>query len=183
MGQEYKVTKVSSEKPREWSNPHGGTVYYIKTMLEGHSKPVSIGKKTPDALKPGFMVYGVIEPSDLPEDKFKGEKKPEFNSPKDVNWDERNNSIRAQFAIKAAVQAVGNTPSPDAQVKDETALGTYFDNIEYTARQFNEMVDRITKPEIKASYDEDFDGPHQDPEELNNLVDSGEPINLDDIPF
>lgn len=183
MSQEYKITKVSADKPREWPNPHGGTVYYIKVMLEGHDKPVSVGKKAPDALKPGFTVYGTIEPSDLPEDKFKAEVKPEFNSPKDgVNWEERNNSIRAQFAIKAAVQAVGTTPPPDAQVKDKTALGTYFDNVEYTARQFYQMVDRLTKPEVKATLDDDFDGPHHDADELNSLVDS-EPINLDDIPF
>ena len=73
--QDYKVVKVSEQEPKKWDGPNG-TVYYIKTMLEGHDKPVSIGKKSADALKVGDTVYGEIQPTDYIGDKFKAGKKP-----------------------------------------------------------------------------------------------------------
>lgn len=70
MAQEYTITRISSEDPRQWTGEHG-TVYYIKVMLDGHNKPVSIGKKDPNALKVGETVFGDIIPTEYAEDKFK----------------------------------------------------------------------------------------------------------------
>lgn len=77
---EYKITQVSSRPPREWAGPKG-TVYYIKVKLDGHAKPVSIGKKAPDALKVGDTVYGTITEDPMhDEDKFKAEQNPSYSS-------------------------------------------------------------------------------------------------------
>ncbi len=147
MAQEYKVVRVSQEQPREWAGPHG-TVYYIKTMLEGHDKAVSIGKKKPDALKEGDTVYGTIEESDLPEDKFKPASLPKFeNKPSgqtDEYWAKKDERIQAQFAIKTAVALLRN---PEADVPAET--------IEHWARVFYAMVDKVSGQE----------GPEEEPTE------------------
>jgi hypothetical protein len=75
---EYKITQVSAQPPREWVGPKG-TVYYIKVRLEGHAKPVSIGKKSPDALHVGDTVYGTITEDGMhDEDKFKSEQNPNY---------------------------------------------------------------------------------------------------------
>jgi hypothetical protein len=80
MAREYKVTQVSSEAPREWQGPNG-TVFYIKVKLEGHPKPVTIGKKSPDALKASDTVYGtIISDPNRNEDKFKAEQNPHQSS-------------------------------------------------------------------------------------------------------
>lgn len=70
MAQEFEITKVSEDEPRKWDGPNG-VVYYIKVMLDGHNKPVTIGKKSKDALKVGDKVFGDIKTSDYPEDGFK----------------------------------------------------------------------------------------------------------------
>lgn len=70
MAQEYTITKVSEQAPRQW-NGEFGTTYYIKVMLEGHNKPVEIGKKDPNALKVGDKVFGDIRTSEYPSDGFK----------------------------------------------------------------------------------------------------------------
>lgn len=58
---DYKILKVSSEMPRTWGE-NAMKTYYIKTMLEGHPRPVEVGKKKPDALSPGMVIHGEIQP-------------------------------------------------------------------------------------------------------------------------
>lgn len=72
---EYKILMIDEAEPRKWDGPNG-TVFYITVGLEGHPKPVSIGKKSPDALKVGDTVFGTIVPTDYITDKWKGEAKP-----------------------------------------------------------------------------------------------------------
>jgi hypothetical protein len=108
----YTITRISDQAPREWQNPKGGTVYYIKVMLEGHEKPVAIGKKKPDALSVGQQVHGaILENFDKPEDGFRpdppstqstGNQSANFGS----GGDDRGDDIRAQVALKAAVKAL-----------------------------------------------------------------------------
>lgn len=66
----YKITKVSDDEPKVWGEGERKT-YYIKVMLEGHEKPVTIGKKKPGALSVGMTVEGDIIPTEYAEDKFK----------------------------------------------------------------------------------------------------------------
>lgn len=74
MAQEYTITKVSDEAPRPWKN---GISYY-KVRLEGHPRPVSIGKKSVPAV--GNTVYGDITAGAdyAKEDNFKSAQRPQF---------------------------------------------------------------------------------------------------------
>lgn len=181
--QEYKVEKVSQQEPKKWEGQNG-TVYYIKTKLEGHEKPVSIGKKTPDALKAGDTVYGEIIETDYIEDKFKAGKKP-FTPNGGYNDPDKQAQIKAQWAIGQAVQI-------------EIALYTANKNIdskriEETAGSLYSMVDRVkageqpkkdwVDPSIRQKLEEAKQTNDGLDEDMRNLIDSEEPINLSEIPF
>ena len=73
----YKVLKVSSQEPRKWHNDKfNSDTFYIKCMLEGHDRPVEIGKRSPDAIKEGDIVSGTIQDKpDFEADGFKAESK------------------------------------------------------------------------------------------------------------
>lgn len=103
---EYKITKVSQEEPREWGEGTNKT-YYIKVMLDGHERPVSIGKKKPDALKVGDTVYGTITETQYETDKFTADKmQGVFSKPSFQPREDHHEAIKAQFAIKAAIALV-----------------------------------------------------------------------------
>lgn len=77
---EFKIKNVYPDPPKEWNNPKGGVIYYRTVDLEGHDKPVSIGKKDSHALKAGMSVWGDIIPTDFLEDKFKPSAPPQGSS-------------------------------------------------------------------------------------------------------
>ena len=105
---EYKITKVSDQEPKKYDGQYG-TTYYIKVMLDGHAKPVEIGKKSPDALKAGDTVYGSITPTEYQTDKFKGEQKPfEQKSFNKVEDPAKQDSIIRQSSMKASIDLVSN---------------------------------------------------------------------------
>lgn len=105
---DYKITKVSEQEPKKYDGQYG-TTYYIKVLLEGHEKPVEIGKKSPDALKAGDTVYGSITATEYQTDKFKGEQKPfeqkPFNKAEDPA---KQDSIIRQSSMKASIDLVSN---------------------------------------------------------------------------
>src|SRR5688572_4396156 len=101
---EYKILRVSQQPPRQWDGEHG-TVYYIKVQLEGHDRPVEIGKKSPDALKVGDTVYGTVTPTQYESDKFKAEQKP-FSGGGFKGQPRDDMAIRAQWAIGQAINAI-----------------------------------------------------------------------------
>ncbi len=127
---EYKVVKVSEQPPKEYESPNG-LIYYIKVMVDGHDKPITVGKKTPDAIKTGDVLTGTITPTEYSEDKFKSEKP--FNAgfkgqPKDEA------AIKAMWSISQAVAlhtAVTSNGGEEAQ------------SIEATAKELFAMVDRV----------------------------------------
>jgi hypothetical protein len=98
---EYRVKFIHPDPPKEWNNPKGGTVYYLTVDLEGISKPVSIGKKDPKALKEGDTVYGDIIPTEFLEDKFKPSPKPEF-AQKSGGQQDRGNGAQKSMCVKLA---------------------------------------------------------------------------------
>lgn len=89
---EYKVKQIMAGEPREWKGPHG-VVWYIEVMVEGHEKPLSVGKKDPNSLKVGDTIYGDIVETDYITDKFTPsappQGKPEYK-PKDERQITRN---------------------------------------------------------------------------------------------
>ena len=100
---EYKVIRVSEKPSNAWNGPNG-TIYYQNYMLEGHTKPVSIGKKQPDTIKVGDVLNGNIIQDSGPNDKFKAEfvqgaPKPGGYAKSPVDQD----SIVRQSALKSSV--------------------------------------------------------------------------------
>lgn len=189
MAQQYTVKQVSQQPPKEWQGANG-TVYYIKTLLEGHSKPVSIGKKSPNALKVGDTVYGTITPTQYEEDKFKAEKPAgSFGS----KYSRDDAAIRAQWAIG---QAMTKFEQGCYAATDENRV-TLLHNIRDFARELYAMVDEVKgsgEPKdasLKAQWDKTLIDkqataqPADDTPPVDAYDDIGEgtEINLDDIPF
>jgi hypothetical protein len=160
---EYKVAKVSEQEPKKYEGQYG-TTYYIKVMLEGHTKPVEIGKKSPDAIKTGDTVFGTVIPTEYQTDKFKAEAKPFGGKSEDPA---KQDSIIRQSSMKAAIDLV---------VSGKIELTELYDRA-------NEIVawvkgespkPKLVKPEALKSDDELA-------KEILGLDD--EEINLDDIEF
>lgn len=115
---EYKIIRISPEPAREhYNNQYNTTTYYIKVQLEGHPKAVSVGKRTPDALKPGDIIYGTILPTTYDADNFKSEARPNpaaashqnTNSPS--GGDTRDRAFYTSYAKDIAV-ALANRQAP-----------------------------------------------------------------------
>lgn len=171
MAQEYKIKRVSEQEPRVWDGDYG-TIYYIKVELEGHEKPVEIGKKDPKALKAGDTVYGDIKPSDYANDGFKSAKRPESGGGGYRRDDE---AIRAQFAIKTAVMAL-----PD--FLDDTRA--YVSTVEVLAHEFYALVDKVKGGNKEKLHEESKPEPVKKLKEDTVIEDIGdEPIDLSEIPF
>lgn len=120
---EYVIERVSQEEPREWGEGEKKT-YYIKVMLKGHDRPVSIGKKSPDALKVGDVVHGTITETQYDTDKFTADK-PAFGGKNFQPKDEA--AIKAMWSIGQAVATGLKDPS----------------DIEALANDLFAMVDRV----------------------------------------
>lgn len=177
---EYKITQVSANPPKEYDGQNG-RIYYIKVALQGHAKPVSVGKKTPNALRVGDTVNGTILPTEYDTDNFKSENKPypatQGGSPKDQDM------IRAQWAIGQAVQI---------SVHYETQYDVI--KVEKNAKDLFAMVDRVkgsnqqaSTPEVPvnspAPQRQTFGDGSPVPDVVDDGFDVDAPISLNDIPF
>src|SRR5881396_458783 len=99
---EFKIAKVSTAAPREWSFKDRRTgsdvpMETYKVMLEGEDDPVDINRKPGNAPAAGELLTGTIEDSDFGK-KFKPERKPftPGGAPKDTA------EIKAEWAIGQA---------------------------------------------------------------------------------
>lgn len=134
---------IDIDPPREWNGPKG-KVYYITVGLEGHSKPVTIGKKTPDALKVGDTVYGEIEPTDYTTDKWKHGEPPQVT-----------NSSSSAGKDNSFMKDITNTPiliyNGSLNYAKESGLNLISDKedrrlyLEYVKDITDEMLDWIDK--------------------------------------
>ena len=162
----YKVIKVSEQEPKKYEGQYG-TTYYIKVMLEGHTKPVEIGKKTPDAIKVGDELYGEVIPTEYQADKFKAERKP-FSSGQKQEDPAKQDSIIRQSSMKAAIDLV---------VSGKIELSNLYvqaDEIVAWVKGERTEKPKLIKPEALKT-------PQEKAEEL--LDADLEDINLDDIQF
>lgn len=152
----YKITKVSQEPPKEWGEGERKT-YYIKVMLEGHPKPVTIGKRKPDALSVGMVVEGDISHTEYAEDRFKPSSSFNKGGYRGKSPEESDNIMRMN-ALNNAVSLYGSkNPS------------------EFTIPSLLDIADKLylwlkkeTQPTVGDQANEIFEG---------------EDINLDDIGF
>lgn len=142
MAEDYKVVQVSQQEPKKYEGQYG-TTYYIKVKLEGHEKPVEIGKKDPHALKAGDTVYGHIEETDFPTDKFKAEQKQQnFYSKAGKSFDnpDKQAEIKAEWAINQSREYMQHMLGEDAKLTE----------ILDTAKVFYTMVDQVKGSDLKA---------------------------------
>lgn len=161
----YKVTKVSEQEPKKYEGQYG-TTYYIKVMLEGHNKPVEIGKKSPDAIKVGDELYGEVIPTEYQTDKFKAERKP--FTPGRQEDPAKQDSIIRQSSMKAAIDLVVSGKI------EMSNLYVQADDIVAWVKGERTEKPKLVKPEALKS-------PQEKAEEM--LDAELEDINLDDIQF
>jgi hypothetical protein len=180
--------KLKNFKVGDFQDQHGNT--WCDAILEGVGEPVKWVVKDPTKVTVGQSYYGEVKEmtskAGKPYLRFYKQQKPD-QAPQtggqqtDEYWEDRNNSIRAQFAIKTAVELLKNPEATD--ITEEL--------IEGWAKKFYNMVDRVAtdKPSeapknvVSVASDDDFpDEPHLDPPEIND-IDTDKPINLDEIPF
>lgn len=143
---EYKVQGVANTAPKEYTNAYG-TTYYHRVKLEGVEKPVSIGKKAPNAIKAGDIIHGSIEKTALPEDKWHGEAPQpgaggfggiQPQSSTTASYTPRDDShIKAQWAIGQATTFYLATAKIDLNAKDRLEI------VESLAAEYFAMVERV----------------------------------------
>lgn len=137
MAQEYELTAFEAG---DFKDAHGNT--WATAVFLGEGEPVKWVVKDPTAIKVGQKYYGSITEQKSKAGKtylrFKRESVPEgsgspqTDKPSEEYWSERNDAIKAQFAIKAAVELLKN---PEADIAEET--------IEHWAKIFFNMVERV----------------------------------------
>ena len=178
---EYKISKVSDQEPKKYDGQYG-TTYYIKVMLDGHAKPVEIGKKSPDALKAGDTVFGSITATEYQTDKFKGEQKPFEGSKGSFNKVEdpaKQDSIIRQSSMKASIDLVSNgkISLDELYIRAEEIVAWVKNELPK-----NELVKEQPKLVLPESLkkgepaEPDYDSALEEEIDLDG-------VNLDDIPF
>lgn len=188
---EYKVLRVSEKPSNAWNGPNG-TIYYQNYMLEGHPKPVSIGKKQPDTIKAGDVLTGNIIQDSGPNDKFKAE----FTqgAPKQGGYAKSpadQDSIVRQSALKSAVAAVTLYTTADEVVGVAEIFYAWLSKATNTDTPGYEAA-KATAEKIRAENAQDEEeGKDAIVSELTDLSPEAESllgtepgeINLEDIPF
>ena len=168
---EYKISKVSDQEPKKYDGQYG-TTYYIKVMLDGHAKPVEIGKKSPDALKAGDTVYGSITATEYQTDKFKGEVKPynyQITSGRQEDPAKQDSIIR-QSSMKASIDLVSN-----GKIELDELYTRADDIVAWVKNQLLVLPESLKKGEPSLS-EPDYDSALEEDIDLDG-------VNLDDIPF
>lgn len=175
---QYKVTKVSEETPKEWGEGTNKT-YYIKVKVDGHDKPISVGKKSPNALSVGDELNGTITPTEYDTDKFKPEPKA-FTPGVKTEDPAKQDSIIRQSSMKASIDLV---------VADKIELKELFEQAEkIVAWVKNEPKSglekaRETAESLKPVVDQAKDAKSEADAMFGKTEEIEGEINLDDIPF
>lgn len=179
---DFKITRISQDPPREWGEGTQKT-FYVKTMLEGHERPVSIGKKDPNALKVGDIVHGTIEKTQYETDKFIADK-PAYgggSGAKSTYQPRDDEAIKAQWSIGQAVTMYNGLSITDKRDK-VTDADAY---ILKQARTFYAMIEHVKGSKAEqpvAQQSQPEQKPKGEPDPVYTDFGS-EPVNLDDIPF
>lgn len=176
---EYTITKVSTEEPRTWDGPNG-TTYYIKVMLEGHQKPVSIGKKQPNSLNVGDKVFGQITETQYPEDKFTAGKNPNYTGgyQKGGKQPMDTTTMYVSYAKDILVAMI----EAKVELKDFDA---YIVKVAESGKKLKELIETEPKKDwVKPGVREKLQPKEELPpvDTYDNINEDTE-INLDDIPF
>jgi hypothetical protein len=139
MAKEYELTAFDTGK-EPYVDQHGNT--WLTAVFLGEGEPVKWVVKDPTTVKVGDKYHGSIteekSKAGKPYLRFRREARPDgptspsSDKPSDEYWSERNDAIKAQFAIKTAVELLKN---PEADIAEEL--------VEHWAKIFFNMVDRV----------------------------------------
>jgi hypothetical protein len=146
MSMEFKIRSFDVGK-EPFVDDHGNT--WCTVVFEEIGEPIKWVVKDPSSVTVGDTVYGRIEDktskAGKPYQRFYKEQREESHTgatqDAPVDWDDKNRTIRAQWAIGQAVSATELKASDDA----------YYTDVEHLATQFFSMVERVkeTKQEDK----------------------------------
>lgn len=133
---EYKILQISTQKPpRNWKTRRGDGYVAYKMLFEGIEEPVEASVADDRIPKTGETITGDIKPGEFGNNLVEWRPKKTFQGRDDA-------SIKAQFAIKAAI----------AWTPKDAGLGT----VETVAKELYNMVDRIKSQEAKSPIDKVF---------------------------
>lgn len=194
---EYTILEVT--KGNDWSSGHSGAINDMQgynLVLKGVSEPVLMNKKIPVVQEPkaGDVLFGAVTTAvnrkGSSYNKFTSQPRPDgtpapykseastiastVNAPA-VDWDKKDLTIRAQWAIGQSVSIVN---SATAATKGGGDLSDLNEKIEGIAIVLFAMVDRVREsnkpiPQTNA----------QVIDNLGNMDIQEEPISMEDIPF
>lgn len=168
QAKEYEVTDI---KISDFRDSYNNT--WCDMVLMGFGEPVKIVLKDPSTVKIGDKLYGTVNETKSKAGKtyykFKKEQRPDYEQRQeksDEYWAEKDASIRAQFAIKGAIELVNGQEEKPNEV---------FLAIEQYAKELFSMVDRVSG-KVEAVQESEATL-------LMNKLDSGVPINFDELPY
>lgn len=173
MAQEYELTAFEAG---DFKDAHGNT--WATAVFLGEGEPVKWVVKDPTAIKVGQKYYGSITEQKSKAGKtylrFKRESVPEgtgstqTDKPSEEYWADKQNQIKAQWAIGQAVSIYNRMDTEAAENVD------FEQHVEDNAKVLFAMVDRVKNPQ-----------PSDDAEarSLAKSLDDGTPINMDDLPL
>ena len=195
MAQDYKLLQF---KVGDFQDQHGNT--WATAAFEGVSEPVRWVVKDPSTIKEQESYYGDIKQHESKS----GRPYLRFHRAKKEDRPKRDDSaIRAQWAIGQAVNTLTPLIAKIAGKADETFISgidaKFLEDVELKAKAFYAMVDRVKGSEApkeepkKTGYDvfkENRPSKHDDRDEdrefaslMQKGLETGEEINLDEIPF
>lgn len=139
---QYQVRVLSEDPPKEWKSPAGNVVYYIEVMVEGHDKPISVGKKSPDALKVGDTIWGDIIPTEFPVDKFKPSAPPQGVSASKPVGDSKFLKDTSDTPLRVFTAGLPYIDTVNL-MKDENYRREYLEFVRDTSEELIKMMENI----------------------------------------
>ena len=157
MAQEYKVLQF---KKGDFQDAHNN--YWCDMALEGFGEPVRIVVKDPMQYHDGMTLYGEVKTQTSKAGKeynrFYREQRPETATPpsggkpqNDQYWEDRNDAIKAQWALGRAYEKHGATKDALA---DATWLFENADNVVKHETGYDKF--KASKPQPKEEADPEF---------------------------
>lgn len=188
MAQEYTVLQF---KKGDFQDNHGN--YWCDMALEGVGEPVRIVVKDPMQYSDGMVLYGEVKEmtskAGKPYNRFYREQRPDGASPtqtslpkaqqSDQYWEDRNDAIKAQWALGRSYEKHGATPEA---IKDAKWLFENASNVvsEEASQQSGYDKFKASKPTPTEKQEDEAET-----ESLLSKMEEtmSEPIDMSEIPF
>lgn len=140
---EYTITSLMNDTPKLWKGPYGD-VYYHTVFVGGWGKPISVGKKVAGSVKVGDVLFGEINETDGPEDKFKAMQRPEGSTASE-------SSVVAPKSDNKFLKDVSSLPLDVYRVRaninglptNETERAVFFENVKEDADELLRLIEEV----------------------------------------